>query len=122
MKALALTLALLLLAVPVFAADGDYDLVIVKPDSVKACFDTIKMHRFTRTAIVTFRPGNQTCTGDFGNEFDVTFMDRDDDLTTPENEESTEFIDFYNYIHTRIRAGDSFKKAVVKACKIKLGL
>ena len=122
MKKALLTVALILaLAVPVFAADGDVDQVEVREDVATWAIDTFKILRYTETAIVTYRKvdGN----GDpVGEEFDVIFMNVEDDPDTIEDETSTEFTDFYNYLHTRIRAMDSLKTAITKAVKIQLGI
>ena len=103
MKNLALILALLLLATPVFADDGDIDKVEVKPDVASYALDTFKVLVFTQTAEVTYRKldadGNSV-----EEEFDVTFTNTPDDPETIENEEDTSFTDFYTYLHTRIRA------------------
>lgn len=121
MKNLSLILALLLLATPVFSAEDDITVEEIRADVSAFALDTIKILRFTETAVVTWRKvdadGNAV-----GEEFDVTFTNTPDDLETPEDETNTDFTDFYNYLHTRIRAGDSLKLAVQKACKIKLGL
>ena len=122
MKNLLLALGLIgLLAFPCFAGDGDIDQVEVVEDVAGWAIDTFKILRYTETAIVTYRKvdGN----GDpVGEEFDVIFMNVEDDPDTIEDETSTEFTDFYNYLHTRIRAMDSLKTAITKACIIKLGI
>ena len=120
MKFLPIALALLLLAVPLYAAEDDITATEVKPDVSAYALDTIKLLRFTETAIITWRKvdadGNAV-----GEEFDVTFTNVADDLETPDVDETDNaFTQFYNYLHTRIIAGDSLKLAVQKACKIKL--
>ena len=121
MKNLALILALLLLATPVFSAEDDITAVEVIEDVARYEIDTIKILRYTETAIITWRKVDAN--GDpVGEEFDVTFTNVADNPETVEDETSTDFSDFYGYLHTRIMAGDSLKLAVQKACKIKLGL
>ena len=122
MKRLFLVLMLVaLLAVPCFAGEDDIVSVEVIEDVARYEIDTIKMLRYTETAIITWRKVDAN--GDaVGEEFDVTFMNREDDPETVEDETSTDFTDFYNYLHVRIIAGDSLKTAITKACKIKLGL
>ena len=117
-----LTLGLILiLTIPCFAGDGDVDQVEVRPDVAAWSLDTFKILRYTSTAIVTYRKVDSN--GDsLGEEFDVTFMNVEDNPETPEDETSTEFSDFYNYLHTRIIAGDSLKTAITKAVKIKLDI
>jgi len=122
MKKALLTIGLiLLLTLPAWAAEDDITATEVRPDTSAYALDTIKLLRFTETAIITWRKvdadGNSV-----GEEFDVIFTNTPDDPETIENEEDTSFTDFYNYLHTRIIAGDSLKLAVQKACKIKLGL
>ena len=121
MKLTALILALLLLATPVFSAEDDITVEEIRADVSAFALDTIKILRFSSTAVITWRKvdadGNPV-----GEEFDVTFINVPEDESTPEIELSTDFTDFYNYLHTRIIAGDSLKLAVQKACKIKLGI
>ena len=121
MKLTALILALLLLATPVFSAEDDITIEEVRADVSAFALDTIKILRFTETAVITWRKVDAN--GDpVGEEFDVTFTNVADNPETVEDETSTDFSDFYGYLHTRIMAGDSLKLAVQKACKIKLGL
>jgi len=102
-------------------ADGDIDKVEVRADVAAWSLDTIKLLRYTETAVITYRKvdaeGNS-----LGEEFDVIFTNVAENEETPEIELSTDFSDFYAYLHTRILAGDSLKTAVTKSCKIKLGL
>ena len=122
MKKVLLTIGLILiLTVSCFAADGDVPMVEVRENVATWAIDTFKILRFTETAIVTYRKVDAI--GDsLGEEFDVTFMNVVDNPDTPEDETSTEFTDFYNYITTRIRANDSIKTAITKAVKVKLGI
>jgi len=121
MKKLLLIGLILLLTVPCFAADGDIPQVEVIPDTATWAIDTVKILRYTETAIITYRKVDSA--GDpVGEEFDVIFMNVTDDPSTPQDETSTEFTDFYSYIHTRIRAMDSLKTAITKAVKVKLGI
>ena len=111
----------LILTTSVFGADGDIPQVEVIPDTANWALDTFKILRYTETAIVTYRKMDSV--GDpVGEEFDVIFMNVDDDPSTPIDETSTDFTDFYTYIHTRIRANDSLKTAITKAVKIKLNI
>ena len=123
MKKLMFTILLtLLLTTSCFAADGDVPMVEVREDVASWSLDTFKILRYTETAIVTYRKVDAV--GDsLGEEFDVLFMNVEDDLETLSiDETSTEFTDFYNYLHTRIIAGDSLKTAITKAVKIKLNI
>ena len=121
MKYLSLILALLLLATPVFSAEDDITVEEIRADVSAFALDTIKILRFSSTAVITWRKVDAN--GDpVGEEFDVTFTNVADNPETVEDETSTDFSDFYDYLHTRIRAGDSLKLAVQKACKIKLGI
>ena len=123
MKKALLTLGLILaLTSPLYAADGDISQVEVRPDVASWELDTIKLLRFTETAIITYRKVDATGAS-LGEEFDVTFVNIADDPSTLDVDESNpEFTQFYNYIHTQIRADDSLKTAIMKACKIKLGI
>ena len=117
-----LTLGLILiLTIPCFADEGDVPMVEVREDTASWNLDTFKILRYTSTAIVTYRKVDSTGAS-LGEEFDVIFMNVPEDESTPEIELSTEFTDFYNYLHTRIIAGDSLKTAVTKAVKIKLDI
>ena len=117
-----ITLGVLLgMATVCFAGDGDISSVEVREDVASWQIDTVKLLRFTETAIVTYRKADSVG-NNLGETFDVVFSNQADDPLTPENEEITDFTDFYNYLHTRIRAMDSLKTAIQKAVSIKLGL
>ena len=122
MKLTALILALLLLATPVFSAEDDITIEEVRADVSAFALDTIKILRFSSTAVITWRKVDAN--GDsVGEEFEVIFTNVADDPETTEIDETDEsFTQFYNYLHTRIRAGDSLKLAVQKAGKIKLNI
>ena len=122
MKKALLTLGLILiLTTACFGAEGEIVQVEVKPDVATWQLDTVKLLAFTETGIVTYRKVDATGTG-VGEERAILFMNAEDDPETVEDETSTDFTDFINYITTRIRANDSLKTAITKAVKIKLGI
>jgi len=122
MKKFILTIGLIVLLVGnCWGADGDISQVEVRENVAGWALDTFKILRYTETAIITYRKVDAN--GDpVGEEFDVVFMNVKEDESTVEIELSTEFSDFYAYLHTRIRDGDSLKTAITKAVKIKLGI
>ncbi|MCK5602436.1 hypothetical protein KAR91_11215 [Candidatus Pacearchaeota archaeon] len=117
-KKLFVILVLMFLAAPCMAEDGDLIITRVIEDVDKAPIDTFKILAFTKTAIITYREvdanGNST-----GVEFDELFINASEDDLNTAWDETQEFTDFYNYIHVRIRAGDSLKAAITKAVEIK---
>lgn len=102
-------------------AEGEIIQEEVQPDVVSWQLDTVKLLAFTETAEITYRKVDAEGVG-VGEEKTILFMNKVDDPETPEDETSTEFTDFINYITTRIRANDSLKVAITKAVKIKLEL
>ena len=125
MKKYLITIVLSILlgvAIVAHAADGDMDQTEVKADVAEWAIDTFKILRYTETAIVTYRK-NDASGNSLGETIDVVFSNREDNPeTVGVDETETDFTDFYNYLHTRIRAGDSLKVAITKAVKIKLGI
>ena len=122
MKRALLTLGLILLLTTAgFCAEGEIVQVEVKPDVATWQLDTVKLLAFTETGIVTYRKVDAAGVG-VGEERAILFMNAEDDPETVEDETSTDFTDFINYITTRIRANDSLKTAITKAVKIKLGI
>ena len=117
MKYLSLILALLLLATPVFADDGDISKVEVKPDVATYALDTVKLLVFTQTCEVTYRKVDATGAS-VGDEITITFQNIADDPETVEDETKTEFTQLVNLINN----GDNIKTSITNAVKIKLGL
>ena len=116
MKYLSLILALLLLATPVFADDGDIDKVEVKPDVVAYKLDTVKFLIFTQTCEVTYRKVDAS-DNPIGEEINVIFMNiADNPETTEVDETSNEFTQLVNAINN----GSNIKTTITNAVKIKL--
>jgi len=117
MKKLLLTGLILLLTLPCFAADGDFNKAEVKPDVVSYALDTVKFLVFTKTCEVTYR--KLDASGDpVGDEIIVIFMNIEDNPDTPEDETSTEF----TQLVTAINNGSNIKQTIANAVKIKLGI
>ena len=118
MKLTALILALLLIAVPLYAADGDIDKVEVKPDVATYALDTFKVLVFTQTAEVTYRKldadGNS-----LGDEITVIFQNVVDDPETPDVDETD---NSFSLLVQAINNGSNIKTTITNAVKIKLGL
>lgn len=127
MKKVLLTLGLtLLLITPCFAqVDGDFDKIEVIQDIAVYRLDTVRLLAFTETAEISFRGGYMDA-GVFisvpRKGIKVLFINVADNPETPEDETSTKFTQFINYIQTQIAGGKTLKKAITDACKIEIGL
>ena len=106
------------------AATDEIDVNEPQPALTKWKLDTVRILAFTQTAEIYFRKGyidGSTFVGT--NQGHLTrFMNQVDNPETPEDETSTEFTDFIQYIQNRISAGDTLKQAIVKAVRIKEGI
>ena len=116
MKKLALILALLLLATPVFSAEDDITATEVKPDVVAWKIDTVKFLVYTATCEVTYRKVDSE--GNGVGETTIIFQNIVDDEETEIDETSNEFTQLLNLINSE----NNIKNSITKAVKIKLGL
>jgi len=117
MKKLGLILALILLATPLWAADGDILQTEVRPDVVKWELDTVRFLVITRTCEVDYRKVDSN--GDpVGAIKRIIFQNVADDPDTPEDETSNEFTQLVNLINN----GSNIKASITQAVKIKLGI
>ena len=116
-KLFALTIGLILLASPVFSADGDITKAEVKPDVVKYELDSVVLRAITKQAIITYRKVDSN--GDpVGDEINVIFQNTPDDPATPEDEENNEFTQLINLINNN----SNIKTSITTAVRTKLGL
>ena len=117
MKTLGLILIALLIAVPVFGADGDIAQVEVKPDVASYALDTVRFLVFTSTCEVTYRKvdaeGNN-----LGEDVKVLFKNTADDPETAEDETDNSF----SQLVTAINNNSNIKTTITNAVKIKLGI
>lgn len=116
MKKFILIIFLLLVANNVFAADGDITQSEVMPDVSSWKLDTVKFLVVTKTCVVTYRKVDAS--NNPINEFDVIFMNREDDPLTPENEYSEDF----TLLVTAINNGSNIKNTIKNAVETTLGL
>lgn len=126
MKKLLLTLGLIvLLSTSCLGADGDFDKSEVRPDVTVYRLDTVRLLAFTETAEISFR-GGYLDEGEFvgipHKDITVLFMNQVDNPETEEDESSTKFTQFINYIQNQLANGKTLKWAITNACKIELGL
>ncbi len=96
-----------------YALAEDIDYTEIRPDIIKIKVDTIKILNFSETAVITLRYVNAD--GNSIKEERVIFMNREDNLETPEDETSTEYTD--------LMQGLGVNKTFLKqALQFKLGL
>ncbi len=117
MKNFILTLAIVLIATIGQTATGDISKVEVRKDVTTYKLDTVSFRVITQTCIVQYRKVDSN--GDpVGGEVQVIFQNVLDDLSTPDDESSTEFTQLISAINN----GSNIKQTITNAVKIKLGL
>ncbi len=93
-------------------ADGDIPKVKVNPNTHHEGQDTIVIHRYTNTMIVTQRDVDASGKP-VGKETNEIFMDRANDPDTPEDESSTEYTDLIAEIDKGNNMELTIKNAIV---------